>query len=101
MTHKQVKCSEVLHRQLKTESAKRGVNMEDMVDAALRGFLQSPDALREFQRPSVVPTHTQLLERLYRILTSGDRPVIEAVTQDINLFHDRLRPQMAVLKAVE
>lgn len=82
---KQLKCSDEIHQAIKTQSAQRRITMEDLVEDALREWLTPTGARADCG---------ELGSKLYRILTSGDHDAIRAVTHNIDLAYDRLRPQV-------
>jgi hypothetical protein len=77
-----------LHRAIRTLATSRGVTAEVAYVQALEGWL----GLSATDSDAAPDPHVSKLEA---ILRSGDELAIEAVKQNVNLFHDRLRPKRA------
>ncbi len=75
----------------------RDVKLKDAIPAAIEFWLAGETGdvqpKGEAGEPSGVPRrYRPYLDKLARILASGDGPAIEAATSNIDLFVDRLRP---------
>jgi hypothetical protein len=79
-----IRLPEDLHREVRGAAAKRGITAEVAYIEALTNWL-GVDAPKDETDPRV--------KKLETILSSGDELVIDAVTRNVELFHDRLRPR--------
>lgn len=68
---------------------KRLRSFQAAVEQALELWLQAPKATTS---PAAAVEPTEWHRKLTEILGSGDEATINAVTQNIDVFHDRLRP---------
>lgn len=82
------------HEKIRIHLAKRRIrSMQQAVEQALELWLKgeaSSAPKTTSPAPAVEPTEWH--RKLTEILNSGDTPTIDAVTQNIDVFHDRLRP---------
>lgn len=80
------------HKKLKALCAEREVTIEAAMGEAIAMYLRgdASPAPKTTSVPAAEPTEWH--RKLTEILTSGDKPTIDAVTQNIDVFHDRLRP---------
>lgn len=62
------------------------------VEQALQSWLDSDAPRSSRTDQAAAPEPTEWHRKLTEILKSGDQPTIDAVTQNIDVFHDRLRP---------
>lgn len=82
-----------LQERVRIAIAKRRLrSFQSAVEQALELWL-SGDVPRTSRTDQVAaPEPSEWHRKLTEILKSGDQPTIDAVTQNIDVFHDRLRP---------
>lgn len=89
MAGKQIKfgslIEESLHSRVKAAAAKSRMDLKDVLSEAFEMWLGYLDA-KALSEP------TESHRKLTVILESGDEATISAVTQNIDVFYDRLRP---------
>ncbi len=88
-----LRLSEELNERVRIVMAKRRIrSVQGAVEEALQAWLDS-DAPRSSRiDQAAAPEPSEWHRKLTDILKSGDQPTIAAVTQNIDVFHDRLRP---------
>ena len=81
------------HKMLKRTALEREVDIGVLVMQALEVYLDDSDAPRSSRTDQVAAAEpSEWHRKLTEILGSGDQAMIAAVTQNIDVFHDRLRP---------
>lgn len=89
-----LRLDEQLNERLRIFMAKRRIrSIQAAVEQALEQWLQGAASLAP--KATSAPAAAEPSEwhrKLTEILNSGDKPTIDAVTQNIDVFHDRLRP---------
>jgi hypothetical protein len=81
------------HKKLKHAATERELDIAELVMQSLEVFLGGPEAPRSSRTDqAAAPEPSEWHRKLTEILASGDQPTIAAVTQNIDVFHDRLRP---------
>jgi len=89
-----------LHKRLRHAVADRELrSIQQAVLQALEAWLQeeqaSPPAEAETPPAGALQPESEWHRKLSAILASGDEDVIRAVTQNIDVFYDRLKPARA------
>ncbi len=84
---KPIKVDPAVQKAIKVEAANRGVTMQSLIAEAWKVYVSKPGAV-----PVLASEPTEWHGKLTEILKSGDQPMIDAVTQNIDVSHDRLRP---------
>jgi DNA-binding FadR family transcriptional regulator len=80
------------HEELRIHLAKKRLrSIQQAVEDALRLWMRG-DALPPPKAAPPAAHPTEWHRKLTEILSSGDEATIHAVTQNIDVFHDRLRP---------
>lgn len=80
------------HKKLKHAATDRETDIAGLVMRALNALLDGPEVPRSSKSVQAAPEPSEWHRKLTEILKSGDQPTIDAVTQNIDVFHDRLRP---------
>jgi hypothetical protein len=71
----------------------RRVKKQQALIEAITGWIDGPGTPRSSRTDqAAAPEPSEWHRKLTEILKSGDQPTIDAVTQNIDVFHDRLRP---------
>jgi len=79
-----------VRRRLNAQAKLRGLKLYEAIEEAANLYLGDPTAEEPAARIPLQYTH--YMEKLARILASGDMPTIEAVTVLLDVTLDRLRP---------
>ena len=79
------------HKRLKLTAAEREVEIQEIVLTAVADYLGKP-AAKSAPATAAAAEPSAWHRKLTEILGSGDEATINAVTQNIDVFHDRLRP---------
>lgn len=88
-----LRLSEDLNERVRIVMAKRRIrSVQGAVEEALQAWLDSDAPRSSRTDQAAAPEPTEWHRKLTEILKSGDQPTIDAVTQNIDVFHDRLRP---------